>query len=383
MRVIDILRQRESDIVDEAARFAQSLAPFADEAVDSAVLRDHLPSVLRAMVRDLERPQTREEEIAKSEGRAPTSTAETAAEIHGRMRAESGLSVGQVVAEYRVLRSVVSRMWSDSAVHDSDSRNDMIRFNEAIDQAIAESVSFHSAEIRRWRYALLAVIAHDLRGPLQSMAMISEFLGERLRNTEHAPHIDRLASAAERLRILLDSLLDYSTTKFGRPMRLNLAQANLAAALEAELDLVRSAHPEVPFILQCDGDLYGLFDENRVREAFSNLLSNAVQYSEPRTPVRIVATNVQGQIRLEVRNRGEPIPAEAVHSIFEPLRRADAMRRAGTRHNLGIGLFIVREVARAHGGRVGATYDDGEVVFWLSLSKKTEPAGTSSRPPTL
>jgi signal transduction histidine kinase len=383
MRVIDILRQRESDIVDEAARFAQSLAPFADESVDSAVLRDHLPSVLRAMVRDLERPQTREEEIAKSEGRAPMPPAETAAEIHGRMRAESGLSVGQVVAEYRVLRSVVSRMWSDSAAYDSDSRHDMIRFNAAIDQAIAESVSFHSAEMRRWRYALLAVIAHDLRGPLQSMAMISEFLGERLRNTEHVPHIDRLASAAERLRILLDSLLDYSTTKFGRPMRLNLAQADLASALEAELDLVRSAHPTVSFILQCDGNLSGLFDENRVREAFSNLLSNAVQYSEPSTPVRAIATEAHGQIRLEVRNHGEAIPAEAVHSVFEPLRRADETRRAGTRHNLGIGLFIVREVARAHGGSVGVTYDDGEVVFWLSLSKKPELAGTPSRPPTL
>lgn len=72
MRVIDILRQRESDIIDEAVRFAQSLAPFVDEPVNSAVLRNHLPSVLRAIVHDLEQPQTRAQEIAKSEGRAPT-----------------------------------------------------------------------------------------------------------------------------------------------------------------------------------------------------------------------------------------------------------------------------------------------------------------------
>lgn len=370
MRVIDILRQRESDIIDEATRFAQSLAPFADEPVDSAVLRDHLPSVLRAIVHDLEQPQTRAQEIAKSEGRAPPSVAETAAEIHGRMRAESGLSVAQVVAEFRVLRSVVSRMWSDSAEHATDSRADMIRFNEAIDQAIAESVAFHSAEMRRWRNTLLAVIGHDLRNPLQGLVSISELLAIRLRDTEHAPHVEKIASAADRLGTLLNSLLDYSTAQFGRPMLLALAPIDLATALRAELDLVRYAHSAASFTLQLEGDLNGEFDQNRVREALSNLLSNAVQYGDPGVPVRVIAKDLGGRIRLEVRNRGAPIPANAMHNIFEPLRRADDKHRRGTRRNLGIGLFIVREVARAHGGAVGVENADDEVVFWMELCKK-------------
>lgn len=295
---------------------------------------------------------------------------ETAAQVHGRMRAESGLSVAQVVAEFRVLRSVVSRMWSDSAEHAADSRADMIRFNEAIDQAIAESVAFHSAEMRRWRNTLLAVIGHDLRDPLQSLISISELLTIRLRESEHAPHVVKIVAAADRLATLLDSLLDYSTTQFGRPMQLTLAPTDLAATLQAELDLVRCAHPETSFALQLGGDLHGEFDQNRVREALSNLLSNAVQYSDPGTPVRVIARDLGERIRLEVRNRGTPVPESAAHSIFEPLRRADEKRRNGTRRNLGIGLFIVREIARAHGGSVGVENADGEVVFWMELRKK-------------
>lgn len=370
MRVIDILRRRESEIIDEAVRFAQSLAPFADEPINSAVLRDHLPSVLRAMVRDLEQPQTRSEEIAKSEGRAPPMTGETAAEIHGRMRAESGLSVGQVVAEFRVLRSVVSRMWNDSADHDADTRADMIRFNEAIDQAIAESVSFHSAEVQRWRNMLLAVIGHDLRNPLQSVISVSDLLAYRLGDTEYAPHVATITSAAEQLTELLNWLLDYSTAQLGRPMPVSRKPTNLATAFNAELDLVRSAHPAVSFDLRLNGDLTGEFDQNRVREALSNLLSNAVQYRGPATDIRIIATDRGEQVRLEVRNRGTPIPADAAHRIFEPLRRADKGHRADTQRNLGIGLFIVREVARAHGGGVGVDSGDGEITFWMELSKK-------------
>lgn len=371
MRVIDILRKRESDIVDEATRFAQSLAPFAGEPVNSAVLRNHLPSLLRAIVHDLEQPQTRAQEIAKSEGRAPSTVAETAAEIHGRMRAESGLSVSQVVAEFRVLRSVVSRMWDDSADHKTDARAEMIRFNEAIDQAVAESVAFHSAEVRRWRDALLAVIGHDLRGPLHGLINMSALLANQLHGTEYASAVQGILSATDRLGVLLNSLLDYSATQFGRQMRLKVAPTDLAMAFRTELDLVRHAHPKVPFVLQLEGDLTGEFDQSRLREAFSNLLSNAVQYSEPGTAVRVIATDLGKLVRLEVHNRGEPIPAEAIHSIFEPLRRGDEKRRAGTRQNLGTGLFIVREVARAHGGRVGVDSANGDVIFWMELCKKS------------
>jgi signal transduction histidine kinase len=375
MRVIDILRRRESGIIDEAVRFAQSLSPLTDEPLDSTVLRDHLPAVLRAMVRDLEQPQTRTQEITKSEGRAPPTVVATAAQVHGRMRAESGLSVDQVVAEFRVLRSVISRMWNDSTEHEADARSDMIRFNEAIDQAIAESVAFHSAELRRWRNTLLAVIGHDLRNPLQGLVSIADFLASRLHDTEYAPHLDSLVVAAERLGTLLNSLMDYSTTQFGRPMPLTVAPTDLAAAIEAELELMRSAHPEVPLLLRLEGDLNGVLDESRVREALSNLLANAIQYSEPGTPVRVTATDMGEQIRLEVHNRGAPIPEDAVHRIFEPLRRTEDKQRTPAGRNLGIGLFIVREIARAHGGTVGVDSADGNVVFWMEFCKRaaTEP----------
>lgn len=371
MTLSDFIRTARADIVAHAVAFAQTLPVLSSQAIDVAILSNHLPDVLDAVVLDLEQPQTRAESIVKSEGRAVPVAWETAAQTHGRMRAEVGLSVAQVVAEYRVLRSVIVRLWFEAGASEgSAAMKDLVRFNEAIDQAIAESVAFHVAEVERWRSTLLGVIGHDLRTPLSTVLMATDTLSRLAGPGNLSAPIGLLQRGGARLTSLLDSLLEYNNASLGTAMTVYREPVDLGAACRSEIELLRSAFPGVSIGYEAAGSLAGRFDENRIREALTNLVSNAAQYRIPGTPVRVTATGEQDHVTLSVINDGEPIAPEVLETFFQPLRRRDVGQRHGPRRNLGIGLFIVREIAHAHGGEVEALAAGGTVSFVMRLPKE-------------
>ena len=161
MRLADFIDANMPAILAEWELFASSLLPAAAE-LDAAALRDHAEQILQAMAKDLRTPQTRVEQSAKSKGRAavlPGAT-ETAAQTHALLRAAGGFTIRQLVAEYRALRASVLRLWGDAGAHGPDAMEDAGRFNEAMDQAIAESVDYFTSEIDRWRAVFLGVLAH-------------------------------------------------------------------------------------------------------------------------------------------------------------------------------------------------------------------------------
>jgi diguanylate cyclase (GGDEF)-like protein/PAS domain S-box-containing protein len=139
------IRTNLEPILQEWETFAGTLLPL--NMLDTAVLRDHAQRMLETIAADLERPQTAEQKDQKSKGRAPPSLAETAAGLHGADRRTLGLQVHQLAAEYRALRASVIRLWSVSitSVQQSDF-DEIIRFNEAIDQALAESITHYYME---------------------------------------------------------------------------------------------------------------------------------------------------------------------------------------------------------------------------------------------
>jgi len=115
--------------------------------------------------------QSRVAQSAKSKGRTPPLpyAAETAAQTHAVLRAKEGFTIRQLVAEYRALRASVLRLWADAEPHGPDAMEDASRFNEAIDQAVAESVDYFTSEVDRWRALFLGVLGHDLRSPLNAL----------------------------------------------------------------------------------------------------------------------------------------------------------------------------------------------------------------------
>jgi len=143
MRLADFIDANTPAILAEWELFASSLLPAAAQ-MDAAALRDDAQQILQAVAKDLRTPQTRVEQSAKSKGRTPMlpRATETAAQTHGRLRAKGGFTIRQLVSEFRALR-----LWGDAGAHGPDAMEDTGRFNEAIDQAITESVTTSRA---RW-----------------------------------------------------------------------------------------------------------------------------------------------------------------------------------------------------------------------------------------
>lgn len=371
MTLSDFIRQASGEIVAAAVDFARTMPVLANQGIDVQVLSNHLPLVLDTIALDLEQPQTRQQSITKSEGHDVGKPGETAAQTHGRMRAEVGLSVSQVIAEYRVLRAAVVRLWSEAGgLGAANAVADLIRFNEAIDQAIAESVAFHSTEVERWRNTLLAVIGHDLRTPLSTVVYATETLAILLRDNPLSAQVELVQHGTSRLTALLDSLLEYNNAMLGTAMTIAPMPVDLARSCRSEVEMLRSAFPDAALNFETAGALSGCFDENRIREALANLVSNAVQYRTPGTPIRVTAVGDGDHVTLTVANEGEAIPAEVLESFFAPLRRRDTSGRHGKRRNLGIGLFIVREIAHAHGGEVTADSGNGMICFAIRLPRR-------------
>jgi signal transduction histidine kinase len=368
MRLAQFIDQAREQIVDESVKYAADLPVLSGQAIEA--LRDHLPLVLDTIARDLQQPQTRAQSIAKSEGRGAAPLTETAAQTHGLMRARSGLTIEQLVAEYRVLRSSVLRLWADAHEPDADVIADTLRFNEAIDQAVAESVAFFSAELERWRDIFLGVLGHDLRGPLNAMLLTAELLTHTAQDAAIADRARTMLRNGRHMQVLLDSLLECNRSTLGVGMEIHRTEVNLTLQCQEEVTLLRAALPGTHIAFDAQGDTSGHFDAVRVREALANLVFNAAQHGTGGTDVAVIVTGHDDDVEVIIENDSEPIPAEVLQTLFEPLRRYSTAASAPGRKNLGLGLFIVREIARAHGGEVTVSMADRRVKFKMLLPKK-------------
>lgn len=303
---------------------------------------------------------------------------ETAAQTHALLRAKAGFDIEQVVAEYRALRASVLRLWLDHAPHfGDDASDDLVRFNEAIDQAVAESVTYYTAEVDRWRHVFLGVLGHDLRGPLNAILLTAEVLSRMGTREPLSRHTVRLIQSGKRMKTLLDDLLDFSRASLGLGIGIRRVPSDLAQPCEDEVEVLRAALPHTPITFDAAGDTTGDFDVSRVREVLSNLVSNAAKYGTPGAAVSVRLSRNAESVNLSVENTGEPIPVEAVPQLFEPLRRGAPSSALGDRANLGLGLFIVREIARAHGGDISASSADGKTLFTMHLPDSPGASGTT------
>ena len=175
LRLADFIAGNMEPILGEWVVFAESSAPVA-EAMDRTALRDHAAGLLEAIVIDLRTPQTDVEQRDKAEGNADNTAGQpdTAAEVHGAGRAGSGFTVGEMVSEYRALRASVIRLWTkECGSLNGDDLQDLMRFNEAIDQAIAESITRYTEDLDYSKEMFLAILGHDLRSPLGAVIMAS------------------------------------------------------------------------------------------------------------------------------------------------------------------------------------------------------------------
>lgn len=341
-------------ILKEWEDFARTIEPPA-LTMDNEALRDHARQMLSSFALDLEATQTDAKSEAKSKGLAKRHSAATAAEIHAESRLLSGYTVVQLVSEYRALRSSVLRLWDlECGERHGIQTADVARFNEAIDQALTESVSRYEIMIQESRNMFLAILAHDLRNPLGTMMTGSRYIMEGDDVASHyAIAATRLFNSARRMNKLVTDLIDFTRTHLGPGIPIESSNQDLVTVIEEVLGELKTAHPEITIAADFPPRLEVVHDKSRIAQVLSNLLGNAIQYGEAGAAVTLSLRTKEDKVIITINNHGPVISPDKLSAIFDPLVRiAAATASPNERSSLGIGLFISREIIQAHGGQI-------------------------------
>jgi signal transduction histidine kinase len=370
LRLADFITRDMENILVHWQAFAATCLPAAASMTPLA-LRDHSEAILQAVAKDLSTAQTRDVQAAKSQGLIvpPAGAPETAAQAHAVLRAKCGFDIDQLASEYRALRAAVLRLWIDDCQPQSPHLDDLIRFNEAIDQALAESISVFSAQIDQARNLLLGMLGHDMRSPLQAIQMTSTYLAQLNAGSDVGEAAALLIRSGSQMQHLLDDLVDFSRTRLGLGIRVVPAEVDVAVICQEEIDLLRRAYPECTIELKIAGDTLSCCDGPRLQQVLGNLVVNAVKYGTPDLPVEVFVNGQQDDICIEVRNQGPTIAPATLERIFHPLQRGDELPEPATDGSLGLGLFIAQEIVSAHGGKIEANSDKAETTFRVSLPR--------------
>jgi signal transduction histidine kinase len=240
IRLASFIHENTEKIVGEWEAFAQTLKPAANDMTPHA-LRDHIHPILAFIVKDIESTQTSSEQIQKSQGEKVKSNTPTAAETHAAVRLAGGFDIDHMVSEYRALRASVIKLWNrTNTAMDSTDINDLIRFNESIDQELAESVSMYTKKASYSKNLFIGILSHELRNPLNVIAMSAQLL-------LHIGVVDKRQPLNERQTLLTTQILD-STSRITEMVNirvfdmLSLNRADSLALCAFSITKMISAH---------------------------------------------------------------------------------------------------------------------------------------------
>ena len=290
-------------ILAEWEAFARTLLPAAKSMSDRA-LRNHSREIVIAIVKDMQTSQTEDERSRKSKHveMAPAAS-ETIAAAHGALRQAAGFDLSQVVGEFRALRSGVLAIWRhyETTSGETAAIEEIARFNEAIDQALAESVHRYSSDVVASRDMFLAVLGHDLRSPLQSIEMASHLLTmPALSEASRLEVAMRVVRASKVMSSLITDLLEFTRSRMGRGIPIQRSACDLGQVCKEALEAATASFPEQEFVPQMAGDLHIRVDVPRMQQVLSNLLNNAVQHGSQGTPVGLNAYGEKDSIVVSI-----------------------------------------------------------------------------------
>lgn len=190
---------------------------------------------------------------------------------------------------------------------------------------------------------LVGIVSHDLKSPLAAIAM-----GVGMLDDADAFVVERMRSSVKRAQQLIFDLLDFTRARLGSGIPVQPRPTNLAPLVQECVDQARLAQPDREIRFEGAGSVRAQVDPARVAQVVTNLVANAIEYGDPERAIRVRCEGTDQGASIAVHNHGEPIPEDRLATIFEPLERA----QPGERGSLGLGLFIVDAIVRAHEGKL-------------------------------
>ena len=358
LRLGDFIIEHMESILVQWEIFAKTIKPQGIK-MDRDDLRDHAAFMLQTIALSLTTKQTNRERAEKSLNLAPIDPNATPAEAHAADRLLFGFTIDQLFSEYRALRFSVLHLWDKSSKEDLITDDaDIILFHQSIDQSIAESLSKYSALLKYSQDMFLAILGHDLRNPLAttitsaSMLMSYEDISDKVRS-----NAARIYTTSQRMNLLITDLMDFTKSQLGIKFSVKLAPANIANICKDIIDEQKIVHSERKIVEKVKGSFDGNWDEQRIGQLFSNLLGNAIQHGDSKSPIEINLSSSQDAVKIIITNQGKPIPILKLPHIFEPLVRHAENENAdySQKTSLGLGLYIVKQIVLAHNGTLNVS----------------------------
>jgi signal transduction histidine kinase len=355
MRLSKFILDNMEELLSEWESFAKTLLP-PGKTLNTAELRDDAENLLKGIARDMESAQSRAQPAPKpmrpADRRSFDRSSHTHAHAHARYAL--GFDVDHLVAEYRAVRASVIRLWTKKIGQaDYSTLEELTRFNEAIDEAMADSVARYSAVVERAKTLFLAALGHDLRTPLHAVLGAANTLllseNETNRTVKTAALILRTGT---RMSQMVADLIDFTRARLGDGVPLLRRPMDLGVTAQEVLEEIGAAYPVQTVRLAKSGNLRGSWDEGRMKQALSNLIENAVEHVTSNTPITVSVSEDTEQVVLTVHNYGPPIPESDRPRIFEPLVRVAETSSPAVSTHMGLGLYIVRQIVQAHAGTI-------------------------------
>jgi len=369
----EFIRVRKASILDEWLADVRHLPSAHVQPTEK--ICDHIPDFIDRLADAVER-----EDVGAVTMRGLPN-------LHAAVRVREGYDLRQVVAEYRSIRTVICRLYREQGDISEESRpklKPINTMNAVLDTAIADAVDQYSVDQGKAREMFIGMLGHDLREPLGTIAFSANVLLERLDGLDARTRKSaaRIAASAKRMESMIRDLLDFARGRLDGGFPIVPVPLEVRALVTETVDEIRHSNPDREIVClarDASGAFDAQWDPDRVAQVMMNLLGNAIAHG--RDPIVVRVEDRSEWLAIEVANMGE-IPAAALPHLFLPFSPPDAERRHGStpqeperrRGHLGLGLYIVSEIATAHGGKAEAESGDGQTIFRVILPRIARPA---------
>lgn len=237
--------------------------------------------------------------------------------------------------------------------------------------ALKESIQTSEARAR-----FMSILGHDLRGPLNTIVMAANIQKTAKLDEEKSKEFsDKILRAAKRMQHLIDDLLDTTRAVQGDKISIFKKPADLREICEHIIEEFRISNPDNKIEFYAEENCHGDWDERRLGQVLSNLLSNAIHYGDPSQPIKVNLIEECDKILLQVNNRGRLISPERLQNLFRPFWRG-ARKRANS-SGLGLGLYIVKQIVEAHDGSISVESNREYGTTFTATFEKSEKSEKS------
>jgi sigma-B regulation protein RsbU (phosphoserine phosphatase) len=222
----------------------------------------------------------------------------------------------------------------------------------------AEALLEKERQVALYAEQMIGIVSHDLRNPLTAVEVGAHLLRRGDLTPQQQSVLGRIVNASQRAHRLIADLLDFTAVRVGKGLAMNRAAMNLHELVAEHVLELQTSFPHATLLHEQEGQGDVDVDGDRMAQLIGNLVGNAVVYGAPDHPIRIISIVGNDEVSVCVHNHGPSIPEHLRQRLFEPMVRGTSATRS--QRSVGLGLFIVREIARAHGGRITVSSSESE-----------------------